>query len=275
MTIPENPCAAGWRYEMTFVHPHERNVRQVSSRLRIPADDLKMWNSLDESGALFEGQRIVYCRDRRPGSIGFPWRGGLRSGVNLDSNGDGHGCGWALSSKRVHTFGTRETVADVSDCLCRYRSQFADGPDISVGDLSRRGGGRLAGHRSHRSGRDIDLGYITDPPQTEGFFNTRANSRNLDAEKQWWLLKCFLDKKSLEYVFMNWGPISAVRKVVESRPEDAFYLRYFPGGEEPVIMNDPSHRSHMHVRFQCARDDSECRDRGPEITRGAGRRAGN
>lgn len=260
-TIPDNFCPDGWQYIMSEVHPGERTLDAVAARLRVAPDALARWNDLQPLSRLTVGHPIFLCRDQRPGSVGYPWRGRLRGGVNIDSNGDGRGCGWVKSGDRIHTWGTPETVAAVSDCLCRYRIRYPGTPDISLGDLSRQNGRRLSRHVSHQSGRDVDLGYITDPPQTFGRFNRRASMRNLDVEKQWWLVKCFLDRGNVQYMFMSWQALTALRALVESVPDLHAYLRYFPRGEQPVLNYDPSHRDHIHVRFDCPEGDSECMDR--------------
>ncbi len=259
--IPDNPCQKGWQYVMSEVRQGERTVQAAAARLGVSPSDLAAWNAVSPDSPLSPGQPLFLCRDHRPGSVGYPWRGRLRGGVNIDANGDGRGCGWIKAENRIHTWGTPETVAAVSDCLCRYRMTFPDAPDVSLGDISRQNGRRLSRHASHQSGRDVDLGYITDPPQTSGRFNRRASSSNLDVEKQWWLLKCFLDRGDVQYVFMGWQAMAALRARVESVPADRPYLRYFPKGQQPVLNYDPSHRNHIHIRFACPPDDGECLDR--------------
>jgi len=259
--IPDNPCPEGFVYVMSSVRRGETSVGMVAARLRISPQDLAVMNEFKPGQRLVQGQRVFFCRDERPGSVGRPWRGNLRGGVNIDANGDGRGCGWVRHDRRVHTWGTPETVAAVSDCLCRYRLTFPDGPDVSLGDLSRREGRRLSRHRSHQSGRDVDLGFITNPPQTNGHFNRRASYRNLDVEKQWWLVQCFIDRGDLKYIFIANTPLVALRKYVGSRQDLEPYLDYFPGGSRPILSGDRDHRDHIHLRFVCPADDSQCSDR--------------
>lgn len=261
MAIPDNPCPKDWQYLLADVRPGETTVTKLARRLRMDPKALAGWNDLSPNSALEPGQMVVFCRDSRPGSVGYPWKGRLRGGVNIDIDGDGRGCGWVVAPGRKTTWGTPETVASVSDCLCRYKSRFPNAPDVSLGDISRKTGRRLSRHLSHQSGRDIDLGYVTNPPQTGGHFNRRARYRNLDAPRQWWILQCLLDKGNVKYMFMNWAAISVLKKHVQSDPALADYLKFFPGGSEPVIAHDRAHYSHIHVRFTCPPDDTECRDR--------------
>jgi len=261
MTIPDNPCPAGWQYIMADVRAGEGTVDAVAGRLRVDAASLAAWNDMAPHSPVDAGRRIFFCRDHRASSVGYAWRGQLRGGVNIDANGDGRGCGWVKAADRVNTWGTSETVASLSDCLCRYRIQHPQAPDISLGDLSRRTGGRLSRHVSHRSGRDVDLGYITNPPQTDGRFSSRASLANLDDEKQWSLLKCFIDRGNVRFIFMSWQALTSLRAYVESVPEFRSYLRYFPRGERPLLVNDPSHKNHIHIRFTCPVGDPNCLDR--------------
>lgn len=259
--VPDNPCPEGWQYVMSEVRRGERTVPAVAARLRVDPEMLAAWNGLSTGAHLQDGQAIFLCRDQRPGSVGFPWRGRLRGGVNIDANGDGRGCGWVKAPERVHTWGTPETVAAVSDCLCRYRIQYPDAPDISLGDISRQSGRRLSRHVSHQSGRDVDIGYVTTPPQTNGRFNRRATMASLDVARQWSIVKCFLDRGNVQYMFMGWQAISALRRHVESIPGERDYLRYFPRGSQPVLNPDQGHRDHIHIRFACPENDGECGDR--------------
>jgi len=258
MTIPDNPCPSGWKYMLAEVRAGERDPTDIARRLMVKPDMLADWNRMSVRERLQQGQLLVFCKDLRPASVGSPSRGRLRAGVNMDADGDSRGCGWVKSPLRTTTWGTPETVAAVSDCLCRFKTRFPGAPDVTLGDLSRQGGGRLGRHLSHRSGRDVDLGYITNPPQSGGYFNRNARYGNLDAEKQWWIVKCFLDRGNVRFIFLNWPALSALKSFVKSRPELSFYMRFFPGGSSPVISADREHRNHLHVRFDCPPDDIEC-----------------
>lgn len=261
MAIPDNPCPEGLQFMLTDVCAGESRMEVTARRLMVDPESLAGWNNLQPGAVLEKGQMLVYCRDSRAGSIGYPWRGRLRGGVNLDMDGDRHGCGWVIADGRRTTWGTPETVAAVSDCMCRYKTRFVDAHDVSIGDISRKSGRRLKRHISHQSGRDVDIGYITNPPQTGGHFNRRATWRSIDAPRQWYIVQCLLDRGNVKYIFMNWAALSSLKKYVSSTPRLRTYLQYFPGGSRPVIAHDRAHYSHMHVRFTCPEDDTGCRDR--------------
>ncbi|MCB9621824.1 MAG: penicillin-insensitive murein endopeptidase [Sandaracinus sp.] len=55
-------------------------------------------------------------------------------------------------------YGTAELVALIAWAAERVAEEH-EGAVLSVGDLSRERGGRLRPHRSHRVGRDADLGF--------------------------------------------------------------------------------------------------------------------
>jgi penicillin-insensitive murein endopeptidase len=60
-------------------------------------------------------------------------------------------------SSEDETYGTYELVHAVTLAAERVGTAYP-GARLTVGDLSRRSGGRLRPHRSHRRGLDVDLG---------------------------------------------------------------------------------------------------------------------
>src|SRR4029450_8679153 len=86
---------------------------------------------------------------------------------------------------------------------------------LLVGDLSREYGGPLAGHRSHQSGRDADVGFfVTDErgkPQNSRqlrAFDSQGRARDgsglrFDDYRNWLLVQLWLkdSRADLEYAF--------------------------------------------------------------------------
>lgn len=65
--------------------------------------------------------------------------------------------------QRGHRYGSDTLVNLLVRAAATVTRQFP-GSVLGVGDLSRAGGGSLGGHRSHQSGRDVDLHfYALDP----------------------------------------------------------------------------------------------------------------
>ncbi len=240
---------------------------ELASLLGVSAADLKKWNRL-RSDRLRPGMRLKFYAPRiEPQSVGRPSAGRLVGGVSVDPDGDNRGVGWVIAARREATWGTPETVRYVRRCVSQFRHNYArsKADPIAIGDLSRRQGGPLPPHKSHQSGRDVDIGFLLKKRAKnadDGPLRT-ATPSTLDAEKQWFLLKCFLDNPETQMIFMEHSIVSALKEYIHNiyKKRKSLlrkYLRFFPGGGAAVIQGDGEHTSHMHVRFRCPKGDRQC-----------------
>ncbi len=240
---------------------------ELASLLGVSAADLKKWNRL-RSDRLRPGTRLKFYAPRiEPQSVGRPSNGRLVGGVSVDPDGDNRGVGWVIAARREATWATPETVRYVRRCVSHYRHNYgrSKADPIAIGDLSRRQGGPLPPHKSHESGRDVDIGFILKKRAKNADDGPLRNATpaTLDVAKQWFLLKCFLDNPETQMVFMEHSIVSALKEYVQKiykkrKPLLRKYLRFFPGGGAAVIKADGEHTSHMHVRFRCPKGDREC-----------------
>ena len=134
---------------------------------------------------------------------------------------------------------------------------------IPVGDLSAREGGSLKKHKSHQSGRDVDIGYMRKRPLAKGYFKD-TSPREMNMYAQWVVLKCFLDDPQTQMVFIERARVKALKRYVQRiykkrKAKLRKYLAYFPGGKSKRIYPDKVHKSHMHVRIHCPKGDRKCR----------------
>ncbi len=248
------------------VGKHE-SLSEIAGVLGVSAEDLKRWNPRD-SRRLRPGARLKFCGPRlEPQSVGRPSDGRLIGGVNLDPDGDNRGVGWVVAARREATWGTPETVRYVRRCVSQFRHRYkrSKADPIAIGDLSRRQGGPLPPHKSHQSGRDVDIGFILKSRAKnadDGPLRV-ATPTTLDVEKQWFLTKCFLDNPETQMIFMEASIASALKEYIKkvykkNRRQREKYLRFFPGGAAPIIQADEEHTSHMHLRFRCPKGDKRC-----------------
>jgi murein endopeptidase len=256
---PRGPCPADTALRNTNVRKGE-TLAKVAKRTKVEVEDLKRWNRL-RSDRVRAGQNLRYCVPVwKPASKGSCNAGRLQGGRNLDHDGDNQGVGFVVSPGRKALFGTKETVAHVKDCCAKYRWKFAKGAPVNIGDLSSKDGGHLKQHLSHQSGRDVDLGYLTRPPQRRGYFSHNATRKNLDVPKQWFLVQCFLDKPDTKFIFLSSTVFGALKEHVQKNPQlRRKYLKFF-NGHGGILKPDQEHLSHMHVRFRCPRGDRHCQD---------------
>lgn len=172
--------------------------------------------------------------------------------------------------------GTDELVALIERAAAAVAEQFP-GSRLTVGDLSRRRGGRFRPHRSHRSGRDADVGFfITNAAgelqYVDRFYDFRADGTTraspewrFDDARNWAFVAAMVgqDEVPVQYVFVaRWlkqrlldhaAAIGAPAELIE---------------RATAVLDQPSrggrHEDHFHVRIYCPREDlPRCQDDPP------------
>jgi penicillin-insensitive murein endopeptidase len=146
----------------------------------------------------------------------------------------------------------------------REVARLEKGSLMVVGDLSRRDGGPLAGHVSHQSGRDADVGfYLRDaagrPIVREHFTPFDPNGRSrweagvyFDDYRNWLLLRSWVtdNRAGLVHIFVSTG----LRwRLIDYGRRDARFMRYVD--DVAQLLKQPAGRSphddHFHVRIAC------------------------
>jgi penicillin-insensitive murein endopeptidase len=178
---------------------------------------------------------------------------------------------------RGHFYGSWQLVQLIERAARRVAFRLP-GSKLQLGELSQRTGGRIDGHRSHQSGRDVDIGfYVTlaggGPIATYAFAEFDRNGRGLppnqylrfDDARNWELVsKLITDGEArVQFIFVA-GAIKQ-RLLAEARRRGA------PAGvieRAKTVLAEPGHghphRNHFHVRIYCPPADRPvCRERGP------------
>jgi penicillin-insensitive murein endopeptidase len=222
-------------------------------------------------------------------SLGTHADGALRNPTALPVEGDGYVVPGPWR-ERHSNYGTDELVGALVRAT-RSVERALPGGVAAVGDLSRRGGGGSAEHKSHQNGRDVDVFYYAidrdgqpvHPGQTMLRFNaegravrwsppkgTPAPARpvpayRFDTKRNWALIRALLS-----------DPDAEVQWIFVQRDLAALLIREATlAGEDPAllaraafILHQPSdaeaHDDHMHVRVYCDPADrgQGCVDRG-------------
>ncbi len=201
------------------------------------------------------------------GSVGLPHSGFLTDSVELPAEGKG----FKWRRPQDHHWGVPRMIALIEDAAARVVTARPGSQAVIVGELSARGGGALMPtHRSHRTGRDVDvLFYVTSIegvsiPNTDfvkigpdglGVSSTGRFVR-FDTPRQWLFIKGLVESK---HAHVQWIFVS---RVLESlMVEHALAL-----GEPPsviqraqTVMQQPGdslpHDDHIHVRISCEADE--------------------
>jgi hypothetical protein len=132
-----------------------------------------------------------------------------------------------------------------------------------VGALSRPNGGKLGRHKSHRSGQDIDIGYLTKTANREEWGRPRLDE--IDYERMWHFLDALertgqvaavymapgIQRRTVQYALTQGVPLERLQVMFQYAPR---------GGSasarrgDSLIRYSPGHRDHFHVRFSCPED---------------------
>ncbi|MDH5672948.1 MAG: penicillin-insensitive murein endopeptidase [Myxococcales bacterium] len=174
-------------------------------------------------------------------------------------------------------YGTWELVQLLERAARRVAFRLP-GAKLSIGELSAQDGGRLDGHRSHRSGRDADIGFYLTLPDgrpyyTHSFADMDGRGRGMapngylrfDDARNWELVaKLVTDGEArVQYIFVSEPLKARILREGEKRGAHRQVLE-----RVRAVLVEPNHghphQNHFHVRIYCApADRGRCEDRPP------------
>lgn len=173
-----------------------------------------------------------------------------------------------------HFWGTDTLVGALQRVAARIEAEHP-GARLTVGELSMREGGDIAGHRSHENGLDVDLGfYWTDehglPYEPRRLLQAGPDRRGhelgrtltFDLARNWALIEGLLTDPSAELAvvvvnaqvrqwLLDHARATGVGRRLRRRA--AKVIRIPRPGRHP-------HRNHFHVRIFCPEHAGACRD---------------
>ena len=158
--------------------------------------------------------------------------------------------------KPVFAWGTPRTVAAIRQAVRIYSTNVRGGPDVHVGDISKRDGGPFPPHLSHQTGRDVDIGYVLMGPQADVKRFVTTTRHSLDRERTWELLRAMIETDAVGYIFLDYGLQRLLYEYALDDGEDPAYLArvfQYPRGSRAahgMIRHWRGHGDHFHVRFR-------------------------
>lgn len=214
-------------------------------------------------------------------SVRNPNDGSLRGGVPLPLAAPGLRFNPARDPRA--RFGTLEVVRGLVEAAGRVERELGGLP-VTINDLSYAQGGPIPHHRSHQSGRDVDvlfyqLGPGAEPIESVGAFfdpsGTGIDFRNLadpsddvalqlDLPRTWLFLQALIEnaQAQLQDVFVAEHVRTLLLDYARAHDAPAAAIERFAD-----MSCQPSypHDDHFHFRFFCAADDitQGCRDSAP------------
>lgn len=210
------------------------------------------------------GERwVVYRAPKTPAvsrSIGSPNRGRVEHAVAFPEGG-----GWQLRPWRHRAYGTKQLVEHLAGVLFEFSVSYPDAAPLLIGDIGNRRGGRAPPHRSHQSGRDVDLGYVVaQDPATNGRW-ARVKLSEFDAERNWALMRMMIATGVVDHIFVDGRMQKPLLEAAKADLPPEELGRYFAIAAEgrraqaaAYISHWKGHDDHMHVRFRCAEVDVRC-----------------
>lgn len=234
----------------------------IAHRYEVGSRQLLSWNRGLNRDRLAAGKAIsIYTRvPISPSeSIGKPHRGKLVDPVQLPRH-----AGYMVRTPK-RAWGTEETVRWLQDGFDAVRRRYRYNKRVRVHDLSDRDGGRLRDHRSHQSGRDVDISLYQRDCKGRPCAYKKVKPSDLDVGRTWTLLAYWLKNGQIENVFLDYKlqkPIyNFAKKRGASKAQLERWFQYPRGKGSPygTVRHFAKHDDHMHVRFVCPRNDRSCR----------------
>jgi hypothetical protein len=205
---------------------------------------------------------LTFPRAASGRSTGAPNAGLLEEGVQLP-----HSPLYVRRNPAI-MYGSAATISRLQTAIYRFRRAYRYTGDLVIADLSRQEGGRLPPHRSHQSGRDVDIWL----PTLRGAYDQRylAEDRRPSPDQvnwfaAWGLIESLLAGGGVRYVFLSeelHGRLFRAGELMGATPAELARIQRRPGDQRPVvnapIRDSPGHTGHIHVRFICAEDEPRC-----------------
>jgi LysM repeat protein len=242
---------------------------EIAARYDTSVDDIRRRNGID-GHIIRPGQtlRVAVGQDGQgrpiPGqSVGAASDGKLVAGMQLPEGKGYH------RRRPQWAWGTNHAVHHIRRAVSAVRQRFPRVHDVAIGDISAAGGGPLGEHKSHQSGRDVDIGlYYRERPAGYPESFIRATARTLDVQATWALLEALATtaraEAGVEIMFLDYE----LQKLVYEWAQEQGVSRHmlgevfqYPRGESSasgLIRHEPGHDTHVHVRFKCPGNDAGC-----------------
>lgn len=261
--VPEEEGAIAEVDEVYWTVDRPSTLAGLSNRWGISTSTLVKLNpGLSSLDALDPGTMLKVYEDDPSApskSYGAPNAGRLKRGVPLPE-----GPHVRMREYRTRSFGSKYMVEALTTAFDAYSDAFPDGPEIRLGDLSMRGGGRLSPHVSHRTGRDVDIGFVLREDKRKDRYWERARPSTFDAEKNWFLIRELIETGRVQTIFMG---ARLQRELLPYARRDLTpdqLAQYFAMADKghryvSIIRHWRGHMDHMHVRFHCEPDNRQCR----------------
>ncbi len=233
------------------------NLRTVGRTLE-PGEQVVVWSDPTLKTAYDDDRPLPgVAADIRPGafSIGPPNDGRLVNAVRLPQS-EQYDLRYPNSAWGT-TLAVRSTVVALHD----FRDTTDYRGDLRVGTMSRKRGGPVGGHKSHQSGRDLDIRL---PLRETVPQRLSPRPHRVDWVATWELIKAFARTGAVIRIFLDYRRqrrLVRAARAAGATPDELDDLVQWPrgwGANLGLVRHSHGHTGHIHVRFACAPYEVEC-----------------
>lgn len=175
-------------------------------------------------------------------SVGFTDAGRLINGVRMPE-----GDAWVVVTPDF-AWGAQETVDFIATAAREVRAKFPNAPLLRVNHIGGKDGGHLSPHKSHQSGRDVDLGLFYGDGSEH--YGARYPERLIDPAPNWELVKALIINTDVQFILLDRRVQAVLYSHALSLGEDPAWLAKVFG---TMVKHARRHRDHFHVRFYAGR----------------------
>jgi murein endopeptidase/LysM repeat protein len=219
-----------------------------------PLDDPEGFGGVSDKSAAANAALPLAAIPRGSISVGKPDDGRIVNAVQLPEN------------KKLYTirkpdeaYGSSHTLDNLQLAIARWRRDSGYKGSLKIGSISKRGGGKLKPHSSHRSGRDVDIRL---PLERED--GDADDVDDVDWDALWGLITALVDTGEVATIYLTTDRqkhLYAAAKRAGASSDTIDRMLQYPekgGRNNGIVRHEHGHDAHIHVRFSCAANETHC-----------------
>ena len=186
--------------------------------------------------------------------IGAPASGILRNGLRVP---DVEGIHLRLPKS---AYGTSHAVEHLVTAIGHFHERSDYPLPVELGSMSLPRGGRIGEHKSHQSGRDVDIRLLR-RPDVSTWKPSKGSRVQWDAV---WQLVLALSEQDVMVIFLDYKAQRRLYRAAKeggATDEQLAAMMQYPRGSRVsrgLVRDSPGHDTHLHVRFGCGPYETEC-----------------
>lgn len=177
-------------------------------------------------------------------SVGSPNNGTLVNGVPLPQTD------LFEVWKPKWAYGSTHAVGVVVQAIGDFRRNTGWDGTLTIGSMSKFGGGHFPPHKSHQSGRDVDIRL----PRLDRS-GAHPNHAQTDWHASWALISAFIDTGEVKVIFLSRRLHGMLRAAAKDMGASSAELSRIG----TIISHSKGHNAHLHIRMKCGVDETDCR----------------